>query len=158
MRKDVVARAAVAALSIAVGSPLYARADDVATGSVIVAKASGDAVVIWDASPVVAAMLEKKIPDDRMSSDLEVEAAKILVARAGDLANAHTVRVKVIYERTGAVSPVYKTATLTGLERLLSVTASRADAVEHAAAWSAALKKGTLPAGITAEVTGKYPH
>jgi hypothetical protein len=137
---------------------IVVAAEDANTSSVVVAKTAGDAVLIWDASPEVASLLEKKLADDKISEQLEVGAAKVLLARAKELPNARTITVKVVYERTGAVSPIYKTATLTGLERLLSVSAPRADALEHGSAWSKTLQQGTLPSGITATVTGKYPH
>jgi hypothetical protein len=149
-----------AAVAMLASAPLTlaAGADDAFPGSQVLAKSTGDAVVIWDASPLIAKMVAENASYEKATATVEAMAGKLLVARAKTLTDAaKTLTVKVIYARTGAVSPVYKNATFTGIERLLSVSANREDAVSKSAAWLKVLDGDKLPEGITAHVTGKLP-
>ena len=148
--------AAVLVLSVVRTAAL--ASDDTLPGFQVVAKTTGAAVVIWDASPLVAQIVQAKTPDDKASLQIELLATKLLVSKAKTLPKANTLTVNVIYLRTGDVSPVYKAATLSGAEHLLNVTASRADAIKNAAEWAKSVDGGALPHGVTATVTGKYPH
>lgn len=134
-----------------------AKADAPNPDSIVVAKRSGHAIVVWDASPEVKTALEKKTPDEQISNDLETAAVRILMDQAKTLTAASDIRVKVVYDRTGDVSPAYKASTFSGIEHLLYVSAPRASATGKTAAWTADLDRGKVPDGVTVEVTGKYP-
>lgn len=70
---------------------------------------------------------------------------------------ASTVEVRALYQRNGDVSPIYKTATFAGVERLLTMTATYTAAVKNKAAWEKQLAAGAMPSGINASVTGDLP-
>ena len=146
------------AISLALlGSAAPAHADGPSHGSVVVAKPGGHAILVWDASTDVGAALQKSEPPDQITTQLEVAAVRILMDRAKTLTSASDIRVKVVYDRTGDVSPLYKAETFSGIEHLLIVSATRKAAISGGKTWSASLDAGVLPAGVTTEVTGKYP-
>lgn len=131
--------------------PAYALADP--PGSVILARAGSTPLVIWDASPAVAGIVQAKTADDRALHDLEVQAADVAVTKFKALPSAKNISVRVVYQRTGAVSATYGSATFTGVENLLTVSANRADALGAAKA----LGSGPLPVAFSVTVTGKLP-
>lgn len=144
-------------LVVAVAAPLTAWSDSAITGTVVVAKTEGDAIVLWDVTKSVKAFAEGPGSTDDKMHRLEIEAAKILLARLGEMPAASTVSVRVLYQEIGAVNPAYAANTLQGVEKVVVVTAPRAAAAHNSAAWQAALDKGELPSGINASVTGQLP-
>lgn len=142
-------------LTLAVASVAIVCADE--SASAVVAKAAGDAVIVWQATNDVTALLRSPANDDAILKKLENESLTIMRSKLSAISpSAHSLAVNVIYARTAGVSPVYHSVTFSGFEHLLSVTASK-DALKNVKSWDAALKIGTLPAGVTASVTGKLP-
>jgi hypothetical protein len=70
---------------------------------------------------------------------------------------AKTVTVRVIYQKTGAVSPEYGNASLQGVERLFAITYPVANLTTKAPAYAEAFQKGTPPEGVTVATLGKLP-
>lgn len=138
--------------SVASAGPLPPMA-----GTVIVAQTTADgAHVIWDATPYVAQLVSDKVGGEAGMRAVEATALQALAEKSKDLSGT-TLTLSVTYARTGAVSPVYKTATFAGFEQLLTIVAKRSALAEHAAAWKTQLAKGTVPRGLTVSVTGKLP-
>jgi len=90
----------------------------------IVARSGTAAVLLWDATSTVASMLQKKVPDDVILSTIELKCARMLALKAPALPKARTIEIRVIYARTGAVSPIYGTPDFVSFERLLTVGAA----------------------------------
>jgi len=82
---------------------------------------------------------------------------QILGERAPSLRHAKSLTIRLIYQKTGAVSPVYGTATFEGIERLFELTASANDARSHAKQLADQLQHGSVPRGVDLNVTGKLP-
>ncbi len=133
-----------------------AAADALPKGTVIVAKTAPEALLVWDASPAVADLVQAKTAEPDGLHALESDALQILAARAASL-RAKRVQLRVVYTRSGAVSAVYNAATFAGVERVMVLSAARDDIASHAAAWQAAARTGAATPGLTVTVSGKLP-
>jgi hypothetical protein len=154
-----VAVSAVCFLAVMCGGLAFADPPAVrpVAGAVIVTRTSPtEASLLWDATLYVTQLVNEKTTDDRGMHAIEATALRAL-AEKGKTLKARTLTLKVTYAKTGAVSPVYGSATFAGFEPVLTLSARRAEAVQHADAWSAELAKGTVPKGVTVDVTGKLP-
>jgi len=142
--------------------PLAGIADDApavrpASGAVIMAKASGDSTLfIWDATPYVTQLVSDKMLGDDGLHAIEATAIQALADKVKKASTA-AVTVRELYSKTGAVSPVYGSPTFAGVERVVTIGAQRAALEKNAEAWSASLAKGTIPQGVTIDISGKLP-
>ncbi len=149
--------ALAAALVCLTATGAAAASKVVPASQVTVAATTGDALVIWDATVMINGFQTQKVPDATAMTQLKATAGKLLIEKAkGFTPAAKTVTVRVMYAAT-PLAEVYRTATFNGFEKLLLVTASRADAVAKADAWDAALAKNTIPPGMTVTVAGQLP-
>lgn len=87
--------------------PLAASADEaVVPGHFVLARASQDALILFDASPEVAAIVSNKTSDADANDGLERDALKVLATLLPKLdQTTKSVTVRVTYNKTGAVSP-----------------------------------------------------
>lgn len=136
---------------------LTAVAADLPAGTVVLAKSSPDALLLWDSSPVLAKLVGDKVGESKALLALESDAMTIATQRAGKLTTSKTLTVQVIYSMTGAVSPVYNTATFAGIEKVLTVSGSPADLAKNGATYATQLLQGTVPASVKVAVSGKLP-
>ena len=138
----------------------YARAfsaDDL-PGSTVLARSDAHATIIWDATPLVASLVQQNASQSRELSALELPAARLIVERAASLRQAKDIAVKVIYARTGAVSPVYNNVAYAGFERILTLVSSRKAVMRNARAWNDSIRDGRVPSGIQVIITGQLPQ
>lgn len=155
MRALFVSLALVAAGCVAFATA--ALADEV-PGHAVLAKPAGDALVIWDASPVVASIVKSKTNDSDANDLLERDAARVLATMAPNVdKSAKTITVRVIYSKTGAVSPVYGTPTFMGIERYATLTVPAGDAQTDRDKWKELDPKAPVPAWFAFKVTGLLP-
>jgi hypothetical protein len=127
-------------------------------GPVVLTRVHGEPTAIWDSTSDLAAIVATKPSAEDVLRRLEADALTVLVHKAKSLkGDEKALTVQVIYQRSGAVSPTYQTATFLGVEHLFTLKAVVAEAETNAAAWSAQLKAGKIPAGVTINVTGKLP-
>ena len=126
-------------------------------GMVVVAKGGAAPLLLWDATPLVTTIVANKEPRPAAMRDLESQAMQILGERVRELPRAKTLTIRLIYQKTGAVSPVYGTATFEGIERVFELSASANDARMHAKQLADALGRGSVPSGIHLDVTGALP-
>jgi hypothetical protein len=137
--------------------PLAASAEDV-PGHAVLAKPDGDALVIWDASTVVASIVKTKANDTAANDLLERDAVRVMATMAPDVdKGAKTITVRVIYSKTGAVSPVYGTPTFMGIERYATLTAPASDAQSDRDKWKELDAKTPVPSWLAFKVTGLLP-
>jgi len=159
-RLRVHARVAALVTALVVASATLARASDVPVrpleGPVVLARAGSDAQYLWNASTYVAHLLADKLGDAPGLHALEATALSALAERTR-ASDAATVRIKVVYAKTGAVSPVYGTATFTGMENVVTLSASRTELVKHADQWARDVSAGRVPPGLDVRVTGTLP-
>ena len=135
-----------------------ALADDAVPGHAVLAKPDGDALVIWDASPVVASIVKAKTNDDGANDLLERDAVHVLATMAPDVdKSAKTITVRVIYSKTGAVSPVYGTPTFMGIERYATLTVHASDVQGDRDKWKELDAKTAVPSWFAFKVTGLLP-
>ena len=126
-------------------------------GTIIVARTGSDALLLWDATPLVADIVSEKRSRVSALRDLEAQAMQILSARAATMADAKRLTIRVLYQKTGAVSPVYGTPTLEGVERVFELTAEKDRARKNGTAYSRALSQGRVPPGLHLLQTGDLP-
>lgn len=143
---------------LALGLAPAARAD---TNDVkpVIARTQGDALVLWDATELVTQIVNDRATDSDADARLANGALKALAQTAPHLSDAKTITVRVVYARTGAVSPVYGTPTFAGVERFATLEIAGPDARSDAGHWkeAAAAAPGELPKSVTFTVTGKLP-
>ncbi len=149
----------VAAAAVAF-APLSARADVAKPpGNVIVARTAGDALLIWDASVDIAGIVTNKTPDADANALLERDAARVLAASLSKVDKAATsITVRVIYQKTGAVSPVYGTATFAGVERYATLKLSGKDANDDRDKWRELGDAAPAPGWFAFAVIGQLPQ
>jgi len=136
-------------------SPSLAAADanDV-PGTVVLARATGEAVALYDASPEVAAVVRERMGDTAARGRLAKDALRVLAKEIPDVSQARSVVVRVTYTRSGDVSPVYGTPTFAGIERYANLKARISDVRGDKSDWARSTK---LPKWAKFEVVGKLP-
>src|SRR5258708_1515984 len=105
-------------------------------GRVIVSRGTGEGVIVWGASVEGASIVANKTADSPADNKLERDALKILgPTLSGIDKSARTVTVRIVYYKTGAVSPVYGSPTFVGIERYATVEISYRDALKDRDKW-----------------------
>lgn len=150
---------ALAAVSLPLATPAATRADDASgvPGHVIVARTTEDALLIWDASPEVATIVRDKVSDSDANARIEHDALRVLATSLKKVSAAKTITVRVIYNKTGDVSPTYGAPTFAGVERYATVTVDSANAAGDKDKWQELDAKANPPAWIAYKVIGALP-
>ena len=158
MRISVALFSALLGLSV-VAAPRIAPAEDAPIpGHVVIAIASGNALVIWDASPAVAAIVNDKASDADANARLERDALRVMAQSLPKLdKGSKAVKVRVIYNKTGAVSPVYGAATFAGVEVYATLDAPFRDATTDRGKWKENGAKAGPPSWMQWKVLGQLP-
>ena len=124
----------------------------------MLAEASGDALVIWDASRVVRIIVRSKMTDADADALLRRDAIRVLGNMLPNIdRTAKTVTVRVIYAKTGEVSPIYGTPTFKGVEHYAVLTADEHDLSADHRNWSQLQDSDTIPSWFVYKVTGRLP-
>ena len=124
-------------------------------GPVVVARTSGNALLIWQATPFLATIAAKHEPEAQVLSEVESAGLQILAARKSLLKRASTVSLKVMYIRTAPQNdPQYAPTSFAGFRQLLVLNASKS-ALAASSRWPKTIVSEQLPPGVTAQVTGK---
>ncbi len=146
-----------AALTVCISTaPVFA--DESVPGHAVLARASEDALILWDASPVVASIVKNRLSDADANALLERDASRVLATMAPNFGGeTRSVTVRVIYSKTGDVSPVYGTPTFAGIERYATLTLSGPDVRSDRDRWRELGAKMALPPWFTFKVTGLLP-
>jgi len=144
---------------VALLAPLAAQADQpVVTGHYVLARATEDALILFDASPEVASIVAGKTDDAAANDELERESLKVLAAMLPKLdTTTKSVTVRVTYNKTGAVSPVYGAPTFAGVERYALLDVSYKDAAADRDKWKELDAKRAVPAWLSFKVIGQLP-
>jgi len=141
-----------AVASITAFQPGGARA--AVPGHAILAKPTGDALVIWDASNVVGGIVRSTMSDDAANRLIELDSQRVLATILPTIdKHAKSVTVRAVYSKIGAVSPVYGTPTFAGVEHFseLSIDASGLKR------WKRAELHPTIAPWFHFNVVGKLP-
>jgi hypothetical protein len=146
---------ALAAVMLA-ATPALAQSVRPLAGTVIMARAGASPLYVWNATPYVAQLGTDKMFGDPGLHAIEATAVTTLAEKAKSQTSS-TIAIRVVYEKTGAVSPLYRTATFEGLEDVLTITADRKALLASASPWVTSLQAGKSPQGLTIAVTGALP-
>lgn len=138
---------------------LPAFAADSVKGTVIIARATGHALMLLDSTRELTDLAAKKtLPADEVRS-IEADAVRAMVSNRKAFAKrTATVSVRVIYQHTGAVDPRYGTPTLEGVERLMTLEAPLGSIARNASRWLQDIAAGRTPGdGLHVTIEGKVP-
>ncbi len=123
-------------------------------GPVVVPRSSGRALLIWQATPFVAALAAKHESKDQALAELESAALTVVAGHKALLRKASSVSLKVLYVRTAAQNdPQYAPTSFAGFTQLLILTVTKA-ALANSVKWPRVTDPRRLPAGVSAKVTG----
>lgn len=100
--------------------------------------------------------MKEKRTDAAGLRDIEATAVRALADKAASLKKRSGV-LRVLYARTGAVSPIYGSPTFEGTERLMTLSATGSALQRDAGVWIAQVLRGNIPIGLKITVTGKLP-
>jgi hypothetical protein len=148
--------ALVVALVSLLAVPALAATTRPLDGTVIMARAGASPLYVWNATPYVAKLNSDAVYGPAALHALEATAVLTLASKAAALTSP-SVGMRVVYEKTGAVSELYRTATFEGLEEVLTVTVDRKALAHSSSLWTSALEGGHTPPGVTIHLTGALP-
>ena len=153
----VLTRLLVPAVALVALGTLPAAAQAV-PGHVVVARTTDQALIIWDASPVFASFVSNKTAAADANTQLAHTCVRVAAQKLSQIAkNASSLTVRVIYNKTGAVSPVYGSPTFTGVERYATLELPVKDAFANRDHWQSLGAKNPLPKWMKFSVTGHMP-
>lgn len=141
------------AIVLSVITPVEAAVE----GTVVTARLGAHPLFLWDCSSVVARIVRDGRRRDDALRSLEAQAVRVAAARLASAGQARDLTVRAIYQKSGAVSPVYKTATLEGVEQVFDVTVEVTALRSGDASLSRALEQGEIPNGVKIAITGALP-
>ncbi len=125
-------------------------------GPVILARSGATSTYLWDASPYVAQLVSEKNLGDVAMRALEGTAVSVLREKAKS-SHSKMLLLRIVYTRSGAVSPAYGTLTFNGVEKLATVTAARDAILKKGSAWPQNVTDGKIPRELKLEITGNLP-
>jgi hypothetical protein len=132
--------------------------DSTVPGHTVLAKAGGAALIIWDATPVIIAIVHDKLTDADANALIEHDALKVLVKLQPVVdKDAKTITVRITYNKTGDVNPAYGTPTFLGVERYATVSANAADLRGDKSEWKELDSKANVPAWFSFTILGQLP-
>jgi hypothetical protein len=133
-------------------------AEDTVPGHAVLARPTGDALVIWNASQVVASIVRSKMTEADADNLLERDAVRILTSMSPHIdKSAKTITVRIIYAKSGEVSPIYNTPTFKGFEQYALLMARAQDIPTNLNKWKELQENHAVPAGLTYKVVGRLP-
>jgi hypothetical protein len=153
----IVAGAAVAAWSTCFIASTGAAATPEVPGHVVLARAEGDALLIWDSTAEVATIVSDKLSDAEANARLERDALRVLAAAQPKMTGAKSITVRVVFSKTGDVSPVYGSPTFAGIERYATLKIDAADASSDRDKWKELAADAMPPAWVQFDVIGALP-
>jgi hypothetical protein len=128
------------------------------TGHAVVARSSGDALLLWDASSEVSVIVSTKLSDDNANVRLKRDAIRVLAASVENVSkDASSVTIRVLYNKTGAVSPAYGAATFAGVEHYAEIKMTGTEFFHDRDRWRESSERAPLPAWLTFRVVGQLP-
>ena len=126
-------------------------------GNVVLARASGDVLFIWDCTDEVRAILSSKMNEADANSTIERLALEIIAVRAPKLHAPRSVSVQIVYAKIGEFNPQYRAATFAGVEHYATLTIAATDIDSNRDKWQQLAPGAPLPQWINYKVTGQLP-
>jgi len=148
---------AVLAASFVSGTATPGASENDPTANAVLARAGANAIVLWDVTDLLPSLLAGPASDDAIVRELESDAARAAGAHSHDVPSAQTIAVRIVYARIGKVSPVYRSATYAGFERLMTVVFPAPLSTKRAAEFALKLKRGDRLPEVTIDRSGSLP-
>jgi hypothetical protein len=126
-------------------------------GPVIVARAGTNPLILWDATKDVEQAGSSSAPQDKTLVHFELLALQALRQKAAVLPGSKLLTIRMLYDRTGAISAVYHIATIEGTEHVFDLAVPRDELITNFAALSSQVADGKLTPPAALNVTGKLP-
>jgi hypothetical protein len=127
-------------------------------GHVVLARTGDDALAIWDSTPEVAAIVSVKLGEADAKARLERDALRVLAQVQPKISSsAKTISVRIIYSKTGDVSPVYGSATFAGVERYAILKVNAVDAATDRDKWKELGDGAAPPTWVQFDIVGELP-
>jgi len=138
--------------------PPEAVAQPAPTPRTILTQDSSGAVLLWDATPYVAAFAERGTPVHQALETLKADAVNLFLNNAPALASTqHHLKVIVSFVRTGAPEVHYQTKTFEGVQTILTVEGNLHRSMRFSKHWQDAARRGLVPPGIKVEFAHDLP-
>ena len=135
-----------------------AAADESIPGHAVLAQPGGDALIIWNASQLVASIVRSKMSDADADQLVERNAIGVLAKMLPTVdGNARTITVRVIYALSGEVSPLYGSPTFKGFEQYALLSMRGRDARADKQKLRDLQKTGTIPPALRYKIVGRLP-
>ena len=142
---------------LAIERPAACSAEADAATHVVIANVGPAAVLIWNASPFVAQLVANRVPDAAANDRLEHAALRAIATDVRLLTRAKTITVRILYDKTGDVSPIYGSATFAGVERYANYSFPAPLARANANRWKSLRDADALPPWGALRVIGTLP-
>ena len=127
-------------------------------GHVVLARTEGDALAIWDSTQEVAAIVSGRLSDSDADIRLKHDALRVLAqVQPKVTSSSKTITVRIVYSKSGEVSPVYGTPTFLGVERYATLKVKTTDAASDRDRWKELPDKAPLPSWAEFDVVGELP-
>lgn len=149
---------ALAIAATAAGIAPSSAQQTVAAGPVIVARAGTNALILWDATADVVQAGSSSNAQDKSLVHFELLALQAMRQKAAVLPNSKLLTIRMLYDRTGAVSAVYHIATMEGTEHVFDLTAPRDEVTMKYDALVSQISAGKIAAPAQLQITGKLPE
>ena len=118
-------------------------------GHVVLSRAGANAIIVWDASPVVSQSPTDAQAKQKLDTTLASSALSIIASRSALLSHSARATVRILYTHQVTGDEHYGGATFGSLTPLLSVTAPVHELTQHLLQWQADLAAGKIPPGVT---------
>jgi hypothetical protein len=127
-------------------------------GHSVLARAGGDAKIVWDASPEVERLVAAKMGDARAAVVMRGDAARIAAKMLPLIEKgSRTVTVRVLYVESAKMSNAYRGNTFQHTDTYAMLSMPYRDAASNRDRWMQIAPGKPLPRWMTYTVTGKLP-
>ena len=142
-------------VALTAGSSLAAS---LVEGTTVVARETGHAAIVFNATPIVKRMTEANASAATIDDRLERQALLAIVERLRAVEKSDDVTVRIVYDRSGDVSPAYGSFPSQLIELYAQITIRTADAEADRDRWQeAASGNAALPAWVPFKTIGALP-
>jgi len=128
-----------------------------ASQDIVTVRASGEALLILDATPDVRSIVKAKLGDAAANAQLARDAALAVAASTNVLHDVTSLTVRVVYTKLGEFNPDYNAVAFAGVERYALLTISGPDYKMNRDKLATLPGGAPLPAWLKFKVIGQLP-
>ncbi len=156
-RTMIVLRAGCLAILCTLAAVTRAAAQSTPAPDVVTVRASGAALLIYDATPDVRSILQAKLSDADANARLAHDAVLAVAASKSVLHDVTSLTVRVVYTKLGEFNPEYNAVAFAGVERYALLTISGSDYKANRDKLASIPDGSPLPAWLQFKVIGRLP-